>query len=406
MSSRIVATGAGVISSIGAGTEEFAEALYAARSGIAPCGLLEPEGPAAAAAAIRDFAPERWLGAKGLRVLDRSARLLCVAAQMALSSSGLAGLTAEEDTDSRGLVCGTMFGGVHSIVAFDWSGLTEGPKYVNPMDFPNTVINSPAGQAAIRFKLRGINSTISSGLASGLYAIHYAAEFLRLGRASALLAGGVEELCQESLLGFIKNGLISPRGRIFPFSADGGDGTIPGEGSALWVLETEERARARGVKPLAEVCGFGAAHDARSINAYHPEADGATAAVLGALQASGIPPEAIGLIVASANGSRGGDAMELRALSRVFGSRLEQIPVCAPKAAFGEALGASGALLALTGGMALQRRLAPPTVAVAGAARGLRLLQHPERLEAEYALVNCFGCDGNNASLVLRRWPE
>jgi 3-oxoacyl-[acyl-carrier-protein] synthase II len=200
-----VVTGAGVISAIGAGTEEFANALYAGQSGVglSPLPGLAAEPPVRVAQ-ILNFAPERWLGNKGIRVLDRSARLLCVATQMALSSSGLQ-TTGGENDQTLGLICGTMFGSVHSITSFDWSGLTDGPKYVNPMDFPNTVINSPAGQAAIRYKLRGVNSTISSGLSSGLYAIHYAAEFLRLGRAQTLLAGGVEELCQESFLGFCKN---------------------------------------------------------------------------------------------------------------------------------------------------------------------------------------------------------
>ncbi|MBI3940608.1 MAG: hypothetical protein HY315_07210, partial [Acidobacteria bacterium] len=347
MSRRVMVTGAGVITSIGAGIEAFSEALYEGRCGIASSALIGASP--APAAEIRNFTPEPWLGNKGIRVLDRSARLLCVAAQMALTHSDLARRAAGGEDPSLGLICGTMFGSVHSITAFDWSGLTDGPKYVNPMDFPNTVINSPAGQAAIRYKLRGVNSTISSGLASGLYAIHYASEFLRLGRAGALLAGGVEELCEESFLGFCKNGLISARGRIAPFAPDR-DGTVLGEGSALWVLETEEAARERGAAPLLEVCGFGAAHDAHSITAYQLRAEGATAAIEEALRSSGIGPEAVGMVVASAGGSRAGDRMEARALANIFGARLAEIPVCAPKAAFGEALGASGALLAVTAG--------------------------------------------------------
>ncbi len=406
MTDRIVATGTGVISSIGAGAEEFANALYAGRCGVTlstlPC--LQKESPVPAAE-VQNFSPEPWLGNKGIRVLDRSARLLCVAAQMALTASGLSPQIPGEGNARLGLICGTMFGSVHSITSFDWSGLTDGPKYVNPMDFPNTVINSPAGQAAIRFKLRGVNSTISSGLSSGLYAIHYAAEFLRLGRASALLAGGVEELCQESFLGFSKNGITSPQGKVRPFSPDR-DGTVLGEGSALWVLETEAAAKARGATPVIEVCGFGAAHDAHSISSYQVRAEGATSAIEQALRASQIGPESIGLIVASASGSRAGDKMEARALSKIFGRQLQHIPLCAPKAAFGEVLGASGAFLAVIGGIALCKCLAPPTANFSIAENGLRLSADPQPLEGEYALINCFGCDGNNASLVLRRWSK
>jgi 3-oxoacyl-[acyl-carrier-protein] synthase II len=403
VSSRIVVTGAGVISAIGAGTEEFAKALYAGQSGIGlhPLPGLDGEPPVRVAE-IRNFSPEPWLGNKGIRVLDRSARLLCVATQMALSSSGLQTSGGEND-QNLGLICGTMFGSVRSITSFDWSGLTDGPKYVNPMDFPNTVINSPAGQAAIRYKLRGVNSTISSGLSSGLYAIHYAAEFLRLERAQSLLAGGVEELCQESFLGFRKNSLTSAQGKMLPFAPDR-DGTILGEGSGMWVLETEERARERGARPVVEICGFGSAHDAHSIQSFNLRAEGAVSAISQALQASGISPDAIGLIVASASGSRAGDKMEARALVNIFGDRLANIPICAPKAAFGELLGASGALLAATGAIALSRGTAPPTVGFIATEDGLCLSASPQPIHGEYALINCFGCDGNNAALVLRRW--
>jgi 3-oxoacyl-(acyl-carrier-protein) synthase len=271
------------------------------------------------------------------------------------------------------------------------------------MEFPNTVINSPAGQAAIKHRLRGINSTISAGIVSGLYAIHYAMESLRFGRARALLAGGVEELCEESYLGFTKAGWTSPTGFLRPFSVSR-DGTIVGEGSAVWMLETEEGARARGAQPLLELCGFGSAHDADSLDSYSVRADGATEAIRLALDAAAIEPESIAFVIASANGNRAGDCMEARALERVFGRRLAEIPVCAPKAAFGECLGASGAMLAVTAGIALNRGCIPPTTGFQACEFGLRLSREPQAVTGDYALVNCFGCDGNNAALVVKRW--
>jgi 3-oxoacyl-[acyl-carrier-protein] synthase II len=402
VTTRIVVTGAGVICSLGAGIVEFENALFEGRSGIGPRTLFTETVPAGQAGEIRNFTPQQWLGNKGLRVLDRSARLICVAAHMALEASGLAQPEGNEGDPYLGLVVGTMFGSVHSIASFDWSGLIDGPNLVNPMEFPNTVINSPAGQAAIKHRLRGVNSTISAGLVSGLYAIHYAMEFLRFKRAHALLAGGVEEMCEESYLSFAKAGWVSPTGRLAPFAADR-DGSILGEGSAVWVLETEEEARKRGVQPMFELCGFGSAHDAQNINAFNPRGEGATAAIRKALQAAGIGPDAIACVVASAGGSRVGDAMEVHGLRNVFGERLEQIPVCAPKAAFGECLGASGALLALSAGAALRRGAVPPTAGFQASEDGLRLSAQPQPFSGDYALVDCFGCDGNNAALVLKR---
>jgi 3-oxoacyl-[acyl-carrier-protein] synthase II len=396
MNPRICITGAGVVSSIGAGVEDFERALYAGKSGIGPSQLF---GDAAVTAEVRDFNPQPWLGNKGIRVLDRMARLVCVAGHMALSGAALSrGDTAASDPDI-GLVCGTMLGSVHSITSFDWSGLEEGPNYVNPMDFPNTVINSAAGQAAIKFKLGGVNSTICGGGASGLYALHYAAEFLRLGRARILLAGGAEELSQESFLGFRKNGLTSPSGSMYPFDPKR-DGTIAGEAASLLVLESSDSAR--GVRPWAEIAGFGCAHDAHSTHAFDLRGHGATEAIQLALESAGTEPAQIACIVSSASGNPAGDEMEARALGNVFGARLAEIPVCAPKAALGETLGAAGALGALIATLALRRQCVPPTSG-AGATDGIRIADREQTLQGDYALVNAFSCDGNNAAMVLRR---
>lgn len=397
MAGRVVVTGAGVISPIAAGYEEFEQALYRGESGSKPSDRFQ----GATVAEVAGFEAQRWLGNKGIRVLDRGARMLCVAAQMALANQGLA----EDGGPEVGMVCGTMFGSVHSIVSFDWSGLTEGPSYVNPMEFPNTVINSASGQAAIRYHLRGMNSSICSGFASSLYALHYAAECLRFGRARVLLAGGAEELCDESLQGFLRTGMMSPSGCARPFGADR-DGTVPGEGSAMWVVESEESAAGRGAAPWLEICGFGARQEAQGLQHYSPRAEAAGDAIHMALAASSIAPEQVACVVASAGGSREGDAMEAAALRSVFGSRMDTLPVFAPKAALGEALGASGAFAAMAAGLALRRGSLPPTAGCGPVEYGMRVSPEPQPVEGEFALVNAFGCDGNCAALVLRLWKN
>jgi 3-oxoacyl-(acyl-carrier-protein) synthase len=272
------------------------------------------------------------------------------------------------------------------------------------MDFPNTVINSAAGQAAIKFKLGGVNSTICGGGAAGLYALHYAAEFLRLGRARILLAGGAEELSEESFLGFRKNALTSPSGSLHPFDSTR-DGTISGEGAALLILESADTARTRGAQPWAEITGFGSAHDAHSTHAFDVRAEGATEAIQMALESAGIEPAQIACIISSASGSPAGDEMEARALTNVFGGRLAEIPVCAPKAALGETLGAAGALGALIAALALRRQCVPPTpgAGTTDGFDGIRIADREEAFPGDYALVNAFSCDGNNAAMVLRR---
>jgi 3-oxoacyl-[acyl-carrier-protein] synthase II len=403
MNPRIVITGAGVISSIGVGVAEFERALYAGESGVGPSQMFgDSAATASMSAEVRNFSPQPWLGNKGIRVLDRVARLLSVAAHMALCGSNLARADAGEADPELGIVWGTMLGSVHSIASFDWSGLVDGPNYVNPMDFPNTVINSAAGQAAIKFKLGGVNSTLCAGGASGLYALHYAAEFLRLGRARVLLAGGAEELSEESFLGFRKSGYASPSGCPRPFDPQR-DGAVLGEGAVLLVLESEETARERGSLPWAEISGFGSAHDAHSTRAFLLRAEGATAAIQMAMEAAEIEPAQVACVISAGSGSPLGDEMESRALSNVFGARLEEIPVAAPKASVGETLGAAGAFGALLAVLALRRQSAPPTPGVRAAASGVRLANRAQQFHGDYALVNAFSCDGNNAALILRR---
>jgi 3-oxoacyl-[acyl-carrier-protein] synthase II len=399
---EIVVTGAGLITPLGAGLDEFKGALFRAVPEVRPSAVIEIGEDGPAVFEVQDFNPQTWLGRKGIRVLDRSARLLAVAAQLALISVGREVSGEDQGDPESGLVCGTIFGSVHSIASFDWSGLEDGVKYVNPMSFPNTVINSPAGQAAIRHKLGAVNSTISAGLASGLLALQYASDALRFGRASMLLAGGVEEIAEESYLGFLKNGWLSEGARVKPFSATR-DGVVLGEGSALLVLERGDGAAARGAQVLARLAGFGNVHDAHAISAFSPRPDGAARAIEYALRDAGIGPKEIGGIVSGASGSKAGDEMELKALRAVFGSRLSEIPVACPKALGGEALGASSAIGAAVAVCALEAGQLPPTAVVEEVPEDLKLSAEAQPLQGDYLLVTGFSCDGNNAALVIKR---
>jgi 3-oxoacyl-[acyl-carrier-protein] synthase II len=402
LSEPVVITGAGVITSIGAGFEEFSSALFDCRVGMTSSEVIDfGDDLQAITCEVEDFSPQRWLGPKGIRVLDRSARLLAVAAQLCLDSVERVPPDSNEGDPDLGLVCGTIFGSIHSIASFDWSGLEDGVKYVNPMAFPNTVINSPAGQAAIRHKLGGVNSTISAGLASGLIAIQYATDFLRLGRARMLLAGGVEEIAEESYLGFRKNGLLSSSQHPRPFLEER-DGVILGEGSALLALELKQTAVGRGATPLAEVAGVGSSQDARRIDGFSLNADGAERAIREALRTADIGPQQVGGIISSASGSHGGDFMELEALRRVFGDNLAGIPISCPKASCGETLGAAGAIGAAAALAAVQRREIPPTAGTEDHPQDLSLRSTPQPLTGDNVLVTAFSCEGSNAAVVLR----
>jgi 3-oxoacyl-[acyl-carrier-protein] synthase II len=359
--------------------------------------------------AIKEFAPEAYLGEKNLRPLDRTSRLLACACQRALDASGWsAGRLAEQEV---GLVVGTMFCSLRTIADFDRRALQEGPCYASPMDFANTVINAAAGQTAIWHNLRGVNSTISVGAASGLQALAHATELIRTGRARALLAGGADELCFESFYGFFwEAGLLcgsrSDDGEFpIPFDARR-NGFVLGEGAALLMLEDAEFAAARGARVLAEIVGHGSRYDPSRGRDEEKAVGTITRTMRLALRDAGMTPAEIDGVSASANGSIRGDRQEARALKAAFQDSSAPIAVTAIKSMLGEALGGSGAMQAVALVEGMGRGVLP----------GIPQLEQPEEsflhakagpsnrtVDLRTGLINSLGFDGHCCSLVLTR---
>lgn len=392
-------TGAGVISSLADSPEELHAALCEGRSGLKPLELFATNGLGPQQAGeVRPFEPKRYLGDRNLRPVDRTAQLLLAAAQRALESSGWTPELRKER--EVGLVLGTNFCSVRTIAEFDRRGLQLGPSYVSPLDFANSVINAAAGQTAIWHDLRGVNSTLSAGEASGLMAIATAADLIRTGRADALLAGGAEEICYESFLGYHRAGRLG-EGSPVPFDARR-DGFALGEGAALLVLEEAESAAARGARVLGEVLGSGS-----TFNPSDTVAGGRALAraIRLALEDAGVEPGEIGCLSASANGSVEADRQEALGIAAAFGARAADLPVTAVKSMLGEAIGASGALQAV----ALLHTLED------GRLPGIRGLESTEEgfplpgVSAEtrsldnlrYGLIDAVGSAGHVCTLIL-----
>src|SRR5436305_3169861 len=346
MGRRVVITGAGCLSCLADSPAGLHAALCAGRSGLKSIELFPTESIGChQAGEIRPFDAQSYLPDRNLRPIDRTSRLLLVAAGQALAASGWAAPERE-----IGLVLGTTFCSVRTIAEFDRRGLRLGPSHASPLDFANSVINAAAGQTAIWYGLRGLNSTISAGAASGLAALGYAVDQIRGGRAAALLAGGVEELCFESFFGHYQAGRLCG-------SRNGGDGEFPipfdtgrngfalAEGAALVTLEDAEAAAERGAPVLAEVLGQGSGFDPLGTEA---SAVGAVArAVRLALEDAGLGADDVDALSAGANGSVDGDRWEAMGVAEALGARAADLPVTAVKSMLGEALGASGGLQAV-----------------------------------------------------------
>jgi len=410
----VVVTGVGLVSALGDSAPELWQALAAGRSGISEITAFDTAGLSCRrGGSIDGFDPRETLGQANFRPLDRTGRLATVAAARALDDSGHGGADRGDRTDHAGeaeigLVLGTMFGSVHTISEFDRRALVAGPQYAKPLDFANSVINAAAGQAAIWHHLTGVNGTISGGTTAGVQAIAYGADLVAGGRVDAVLAGGAEELCFESFLGFDRGGLTAgaddePAAAV-PFHARR-RGFLPAEGAALLMLESEAAARSRGARVLAQVRGHATAFDPS--RGRDPERAAATVERVArwALDSAGVAAEDVALLSASASGSPSGDRSEARGVASALCGRARELPVTAVKALLGEALGASGAFQTVAALGSLARGTAPGISGLDATDEGFPLpLAGPDERPVDpagVALVVAVGLDGNVSALVI-----
>ena len=409
MGKNIVITGIGIVSPVGTGRNNYWDAIFQGKSGFRPITVFDASSfTVSLAGEIPDFDPITFLGKKGLRELDRSTRLLTVAAKLALEDSAL--VITDENAPSTGVAIGTTFGSLHSIFQFDRVGLTDGPRLVNPSHFPNTVINSPASRVSIRFGLKGFNTTISTGFCAGIDAVSYASDFIRLNRADIVLTGGVEELCEETFMGFSRLGYLSGSDHSDPLCCpfDGRrNGTILSEGAGVIVLEDEDHAVKRGVSILAKIAGYGNAFDPSADKGFSHTGSGLKKAIAYALKESSLTTHDIQYISASANSTPGLDRMETEIIKAVFGERAFSIPVSSIKSMVGETFSASGAFAVAAAVGAIQHGIIPPTVNYREKDPSCDLDYVPNKARAseiKHVLVISSDPYGNNSAIIVGKY--
>jgi 3-oxoacyl-[acyl-carrier-protein] synthase II len=406
---RVAITGIGVITSFGDSPAALHSTLCNGENASYRLDLCEwANSDSRQGGQIASFQPETYLQGKPLRQLDRTGRIVASVAKLALESSRWTPEMLQQH--DVGLVLGTMFSSMHTIAAFDRHGLTQGPSYVSPMDFANTVLNAAAGQTAIWHNLRAINSTISAGTTSGLMALGYASDLIRYGGHTALLAGGADEFCFEAWCGFERAGLLCKSkgdcGFPIPFSA-GRSGFALGEGAALLMLEEWEAAQERGASILGEIRGHGSSYDLTHNSDCGPET--ITRAMKTALNDSHMSPGDISCLSASANGSVMTDRNEALAIHALLNGSTDSIPVTAIKSMLGEALGASGTLQAIDLLESLRSHMLPGIRGLESHEREipeLHFCREKQPLFGHSGLVNSVGIDGNACSLVISAIPE
>ena len=410
MGQRVVITGVGILTGNGKGKEEYCQSLKDGRVGYRPITLFDTkEFLVNIAGEVSDFDAKVYMGQKGLRLLDRSTRLLCSAARLAIDDSGYK--ITDKNTDDVGVSCGTTLGSLKSIADFDYVTLTEGPRYVNPALFPNTVINSPASQVSIWNNIQGFNTTISTGFTASMDALSYAYDFIQMDRAKMVYAGGVEELCEQTYFGFHALKFLSGAKEGEPFVNCPFDkrrnGITFGEGACLLALEDHKHAKKRGAKILAEILGFGYYFDPFRLHKYNPRGTGVKAALKHLLEEAKLDIKDIDYICANGNSTKAADKIETEAIKEVFGKRAYDIPVSSIKSMVGESYSVSGAFSVAAAVGALQENFIPPTVNYQEKDPDCDLDYVPNQsreAKLNKIMVNTFGPNGSHSSMVLGRY--
>ncbi len=366
MDRRVVITGIGMVTALGAGKEAFSRALWRGETGIREIAAFSTEGlPSHLGAEVSGFEPRDFVSVKNLRKMDRLSAMTTASVRMAADDAGLK--IDRANRDQIGIVMGTAFGNTEHKVLTARVLFTEGPGMVSPIHVPNTVMNAPAGHASIEMGFRGVNTTVNHQAVSGEPAIVYGAMEVRRGAADVIFAGGADILSPFFFEALTRFCALPPAGGgpegARPFDRTR-NGPVAGEGCGIVCLEAADLAWERGAIPYAEVTGWGLASFPTPSTAWPAHPRGFRLALERALRMADRAPAEIDLVQAAANGGRDLDAMEAAAYEQLFGGRDTGPLITSLKGATGETF-ASGGIRAAALALSLREGIAPPVVGLA-----------------------------------------
>jgi 3-oxoacyl-[acyl-carrier-protein] synthase II len=401
---RVVVTGVGVKTPAGIDVDTFWQRL---RSGVATGRTIDSFDPSALpvrfAGEVPDFDPVPYFGPKESRRQDRVTQLGFGAAADALADAGELGA----DPSRCGVIIGTGVGGLQTLEENERIYLEKGPARVSPFFVPMMMPNATAGVVAMQLGWTGPNLCVATACAAGAHAIGEGLRLIRDGAADVVMAGGTEAAVTPiTIAAFARMGALStrndePERASRPFDADR-DGFVIGEGATCVVLESLERARARGATIYGEVAGYGRNADAYHITAPSPGGAGAAVCMQLALDDAGIETSAVGHVNAHGTSTELNDAAEAEAVRKVFGD--SPPPVTSTKGVTGHLIGAAGAVEAVAALLALRDGVVPPTANLEHVGDDIELdvvADSPREIGMKPAISNSFGFGGHNACLVF-----
>jgi 3-oxoacyl-[acyl-carrier-protein] synthase II len=415
---RVVVTGLGLVTPLGADVETCWANIIASKSGAARITRFDPsDQKCTIACEVKPadhpygFDPDKRVDHKVQRQVDPFIIYGIDAAGQAIEDAGL--VDAPEEMRLRfGCSIGSGIGGLPGIASESLVLNEKGPSRVSPHFVHGRLINLISGQVSIKYGLMGPNHAVVTACATGVHSIGDAARMIMMDDADIMLAGGAEgAICPIGIAGFAQARALSTAFNDTPEKASrpydqARDGFVMGEGAGVVVLEEYEHAKARGAKIYAEVIGYGLSGDAYHVTAPHPEGSGAYRAMEMAMKKSGLQLSDIDYVNAHGTSTPLGDELELGAVRRLFGSALETMSMSSTKSAIGHLLGGAGAVEAIFCILAIRDQIVPPTLNLdnpSESCAGVDLVPHfAKKRKVNAVLNNSFGFGGTNASIVMR----
>ncbi len=414
---RVVVTGLGALTPIGKNIPEFWENLIQGKSGAGPITHFDASlFKTHFACEVKGFNAADYMDRKEARKMDRYTQYAIAVAKEAVADSGLD--VEKENLNKIGVIFGAGIGGIETFeqeVGNYFCNKERGPRF-NPFFIPKMISDIAAGQISILYGFRGPNFGTVSACATSSTAISDAFDYIRLGKATAIVTGGSEAAVTVAGVGgfnamhALSTRNDSPETASRPFSASR-DGFVMGEGGGCLVLEELEHALARGAKIYAEVAGTGASADAYHLTASHPDGLGAKLVMMNALEDAGMKPEDIDYINVHGTSTPVGDISEAKAIKDVFGEHAFNLNISSTKSMTGHLLGAAGAVEAIASILAIKNGLIPPTINHAEDDLDENIdynlnftFNKAQKREIEAALSNTFGFGGHNACVIFKKY--
>jgi 3-oxoacyl-[acyl-carrier-protein] synthase II len=404
-------TGVGAITPIGLTAHDFWRNLVDGVSGVTTITRFDTtDMPVTIAAEVKDFEPGNYMDSKGARRMSRFAQFAVAAAQLAADDAKL--VIADEERRRAASAIATGSGGAIDTMDEELVLRDRGPARVSPFYIPIMAPNMGACQVSMHLGLRGPALASVAACASGLYSYMEAKQLITSGRADIVLAGGTEAALHPLPIAALANMRAlsrrndEPTRASRPFDKDR-DGFVFGEGAVVMVIESEERARARGATIYAELAGGGLSCDAFHITAPLEDGSGAQDAMLEALRDSALAPEDIDYIAAHGTGTPLNDVSETRAVKAAFGEHAYSVSLSSPKSMVGHLLGGAGAVGALAAVMAIHTDTVPPTINLETSDPECDLDYTPLKAksrEVRAAAANGFGFGGQNGCVIFRKY--